>query len=41
VLFDRWYLEILVERLDIGCRMQRLDVGELAKLVVIAPGEEP
>ena len=41
VLLDRRLLEILAERLDIGRDVQRLDVGELAELVVLAPGEEP
>ena len=41
VLLDRRLLEILAERLDVGGDVQRLDVGELADLVVLAPGEEP
>ena len=41
VLLDRRLLEILAERLDIGGDVQRLDVGELADLVLVAPGEEP
>jgi hypothetical protein len=40
VLFDRRLLEILAERLDIGRDVQRLDIGELAELVVLAPGKE-
>src|SRR5271166_2614443 len=40
VLLDRRLLEILPKRLDIGRDMQRLDIGDLADLVVIAPGEE-
>ena len=41
VLLDRRLLEILAERLDIGGDVQRLDIGNLADLVVVAPGEEP
>jgi hypothetical protein len=41
VLLDRWFLEVLAERLDIGSDVQRLDIGELADLVMVAPGEEP
>jgi len=41
VLLDRRFLEILAKRLDIGRHMQRLDIGELAELVMLAPGEEP
>ena len=41
VLLDRRLLEILAERLDIGGDVQRLDVGELADPVMVAPGEEP
>ena len=33
--------EILAQRLDIGRDMQRLDIGDLVELVMIAPGEEP
>jgi hypothetical protein len=40
VLFDRRFLEISAKRLDIGRHVQRLDVGELADAVVLAPGEE-
>ncbi len=39
VLLDRRFLEVLAERLDVGRDVQRLDVGELAQLVVLAPGE--
>ena len=41
VLLDRRLLEIFPERLDLGRDMQRLDIGELAKLVVVAPGKNP
>ena len=41
VLLDRRLLEILPERLDIGGDVQRLDIGNLADLVMVAPGEEP
>ncbi len=41
MLLDRRLLEILAEHLDIGGDAQRLDVGELAQLMVLAPGEEP
>ena len=41
MLLDRRLLEILAERLDIGGDVQRLDVGDLADLVMVAPGEEP
>ena len=41
VLLDRRLLEVLAERLDIGGDMQRLDIGDLADLVLVAPGEEP
>ena len=41
VLLDGRLLEILAERLDVGGDVQRLDVGELADLVLLAPGEEP
>ena len=41
VLLDRRLLEILAKRLDIGRDMQRLDIGDLADLVMVAPGEEP
>jgi hypothetical protein len=40
VLLDRRLLEILAERLDIGGDVQRLDIGDLSNLVLIAPGEE-
>jgi hypothetical protein len=41
VLLDRRLLKILAERLDIGGDVERLDVGELAEFVAIAPVEEP
>jgi len=41
VLLDRRFPEVLAERLDIGGDVQRLDVGDLADLVPVAPGEEP
>jgi len=41
VLLDGRLLEILAERLNIGGDMQRLDVGDLADLMPVAPGEEP
>jgi hypothetical protein len=41
VLLDRRLLKILPKALDIGRDVQRLDVGDLAELVMIAPGEEP
>ena len=41
VLLDGRLLEILAQRLDIGGDMQRLDIGDLADLVLVAPGEEP
>jgi hypothetical protein len=41
MLFDRRFLEIRSKRLDIGRDVQRLDVGQLADLVLLAPGEEP
>ncbi len=41
VLLDRRLLKILGHRLDIGGDMQRLDIGDLADLVLVAPGEEP
>ena len=41
VLLDRRLLEILAKRLDIGGDMQRLDIGDFADLVLVAPGEEP
>ena len=41
VLLDRRLLKILAERLDIGGDMQRLDIGDFADLVLVAPGEEP
>ena len=40
VLLDGRLLEVLAERLDVGRDMHRLDVGELAELVALAPGEE-
>ena len=41
VLFDRRLLEVLAERLDIGGDVERLDIGDLADLVPVDPGEEP
>ena len=34
-------LKILAESLDIGGDMERLDIGDLANLVPVDPGEEP
>ena len=41
MLLDGWLLEVAFQRLDIGGDAQRLDVGELADTVALAPGEEP
>ena len=41
VLLDRRLLEILGHCLDIGGDVQRLDSGDLADGVLVAPGEEP
>ena len=41
MLLDRRLLEILAQRLDIGRNVQRLDIGDLADLVMVALGEEP
>ena len=41
MLLDRRLLETFAKRLDIGRDVQRLDVGQLADLVLLAPGEEP
>ena len=41
VLLDRRLLKVLAERFDIGGDVERLDVGELAEFVAIAPVEEP
>ena len=41
VLLDRRLLKILAERLDIGRDVQRLNIGNLADRVMVAPGEEP
>ena len=41
MLLDRRLLEILPKTLDIGGDMQRLDIRNLADLVMVAPGEEP
>ena len=41
MLLDGRLLKILAERLDIGGDVQRFDIGDLADLVLIAPGEEP
>jgi hypothetical protein len=41
MLLHRRLFEILPQCLDVGGDMQRLDIGELAKLVVLTPGEEP
>ena len=41
VLLDRRLLKILAHSLDIGGDMQWLDIGNLADLVMVAPGEEP
>jgi hypothetical protein len=39
--FTVGFSKSLAERLDIGGDVKRLDVGELAQLVMLAPGEEP
>jgi hypothetical protein len=41
VLFHGRFLESALHRVDVGRDVQRLDVGELAELVVLSPGEEP
>jgi hypothetical protein len=41
VLLDRRLLEILPKPFDIGGDVQRLDVGDLADRMMVAPGEEP
>jgi hypothetical protein len=41
VLLDRRLFAILSQPLDIGRDVQRLDIGDLANLVSVAPGEEP
>jgi hypothetical protein len=41
VLLDCQSLEIFSQRLDIGRDVQRLDIGELAELVMLAPAKEP
>jgi hypothetical protein len=41
VLLDRRLFKILAERLDIGGDVQRLDIGDFADLVPVAPFEEP
>jgi hypothetical protein len=41
VLLDGRLFEILAERLDISRHVQRFDLGQLSKLVVLTPGEEP
>jgi hypothetical protein len=41
VLLDRRLPEILPKSLDIGGDVQRFDIGDLAELVMVAPGEEP
>ena len=41
VLLDRRLFKILPQALDIGGDVQRLDIGDLAEMVVVAPGEEP
>jgi hypothetical protein len=41
VLLDRRLLEILPKTLDIGGDVQRLEIGDLADLEMVAPGEEP
>jgi Periplasmic binding proteins and sugar binding domain of LacI family len=41
VLLDRRLLEILPKPFDIGGDLQRLDVGDLADRMMVAPGEEP
>ena len=40
VLLDRRLLEILAKSLDISGHVQRFDIGDLANLVMVAPGEE-
>jgi hypothetical protein len=39
-LLDRGLGEMLLQALDIGRHMQRLDIDELAELVSVTPGEE-
>ena len=41
MLLDRRLFKILAERLDIGGDVERLDIGDLANPVPVAPGEEP
>ncbi len=41
MLLDHRLLKILAHGLDIGGDVQRLDIGDLADLVMVAPGEEP
>ena len=41
VLLDRRFFKILAERLDIGRDVERLDIGDLADLMMVDPGEEP
>jgi hypothetical protein len=41
VLLDHRLFKIPSKRLDIGGDMERLDIGDLADLVLVAPGEEP
>ena len=40
VLLDRRFGEMLLQPLDIGRHMQRLDIDKLADLVPVAPGKE-
>jgi hypothetical protein len=40
-LFHGRLLEAALHRFDVGGDVQRLDVGELAEPVMLAPGEEP
>ncbi len=41
MLLDGRLLEILAMRLDRGGDVQRLDIGDFADLVMVAPGDEP
>jgi hypothetical protein len=39
MLLDRRFFEMLPKRFDVGRDMQRLDVGQLADLVLLAPAK--
>src|SRR5665213_1689868 len=41
VLLHRWLFEAALHRFDVGRDVQRLDIGELADLVLVAPVKEP